>query len=103
MTPRAPDIGFPRILAISVLAGTALVPAVTAQTVAVLQPETRDLVRQTTQPAFAEPFFTADLGVKVTGYVEEVKVDIGSRVKAGDVLLTVSVGQRGAVRVEHEY
>ncbi len=57
----------------------------------VVQPERRDLVRETTQPATAEAFFEADLGAKVSGHVSELNVDIGTRVKAGQTLARISV------------
>ena len=59
--------------------------------VRVIQPSRRDLVRDTVQPATAEAFYEADLGAKVSGYVSELKVDIGSRVKAGQTLARIAV------------
>ncbi|MCB1124373.1 MAG: efflux RND transporter periplasmic adaptor subunit, partial [Verrucomicrobiae bacterium] len=62
-----------------------------AATVQIIQPERRDLVRETTQPATAEAFYSADLGAKVTGYVESVLVDIGDMVKKGQPLARIAV------------
>jgi len=42
-------------------------------------------------PASLEPWETADLYAKVSGYVSEVKVDIGSVVSAGDQLIEIAV------------
>ena len=59
--------------------------------VRVIQPSRRDLARDTVQPATAEAFFEADLGAKVSGYVSELRVDIGARVKAGQTLARIAV------------
>ncbi|HEX5047859.1 MAG TPA: efflux RND transporter periplasmic adaptor subunit [Gammaproteobacteria bacterium] len=59
--------------------------------VRVVTPERRDLVRMSTQPANAEALHEADLGSKVSGQVTELDVDIGSRVKKGQVLARLSV------------
>ena len=56
-----------------------------------IQPSRRDLARETVQPASAEAFFEADLGAKVSGYVSELRVDIGARVKAGQTLARIAV------------
>ena len=59
--------------------------------VRVVQPERRDLVRVSAQPATAEAMHEADLGSKVSGQVTELNVDIGSRVRAGEVLARIAV------------
>jgi RND family efflux transporter MFP subunit len=59
--------------------------------VPVVQPERRDLSRLSIQPATAEALHEADLGSKVSGEVIELHVDIGSRVKAGQVLVRMEV------------
>jgi RND family efflux transporter MFP subunit len=56
-----------------------------------IQPLRRDLARESVQPASAEAFFEADLGAKVSGYVSELRVDIGARVKAGQTLVRIAV------------
>jgi len=61
-----------------------------ATNVKTVQPERRDLVRQSTQPAIAQAFYSAELGVKVTGYVESVPVDIGDKVKKGQALVNIA-------------
>src|SRR5688572_22473560 len=59
--------------------------------VPVVQPERRDLSRLSSQPATAEALHEADLGSKVSGEVTELNVDIGSRVKAGQILVRMEV------------
>jgi RND family efflux transporter MFP subunit len=84
-----------RALANAVLgAGISVVAAgASAQSidVRVVQPERRDLVLLSSQPATAEALHEADLGAKVSGQVTELNVDIGSRVKAGQVLVRLAV------------
>lgn len=59
--------------------------------VRVVQPERRDLARVSAQPATAEAMHEADLGSKVSGQVTELNVDIGSRVRAGQILARIAV------------
>ncbi|HZF31606.1 MAG TPA: efflux RND transporter periplasmic adaptor subunit [Gammaproteobacteria bacterium] len=59
--------------------------------VPVVQPERRAMARVSSQPATAEALHEADLGSKVSGEVTELDVDIGSRVKAGQVLARMAV------------
>jgi RND family efflux transporter MFP subunit len=59
--------------------------------VRLIHPSHRDLARDTVQPATAEAFFEAALGAKVSGYVSDVRVDIGARVKAGQTLARIAV------------
>jgi RND family efflux transporter MFP subunit len=59
--------------------------------VPIVQPERRTLARLSSQPASAEALHEADLGSKVSGEVTELNVDIGSRVKAGQVLVRMAV------------
>ncbi|HVY63309.1 MAG TPA: efflux RND transporter periplasmic adaptor subunit, partial [Gammaproteobacteria bacterium] len=59
--------------------------------VRVVQAQRRDFARESTQPAAAEAFFEADLGAKVSGHVSELTVDIGTHVKANQVLARISV------------
>jgi HlyD family secretion protein len=49
------------------------------------------LVRRTSQPGSAHSFESADLYAKVSGFLMTLKVDIGSRVKKGDLLAEVDV------------
>ncbi len=57
----------------------------------VVEPERRDFDLVSTQPGTAEAFYEADLGAKVSGYVSELDVDIGARVKKGQVLARITV------------
>ena len=51
----------------------------------------KDVVHTTSQPATVHPFFQADIISKVSGYIEDVFVDIGDAVKVGDPLCQLSV------------
>jgi RND family efflux transporter MFP subunit len=101
-TPRAPSGASISLCAYAVALAAVLAPptgaaqpaaAAAPQPVAVrvVQPERRDFVRETTQPASAEAFFEADLGAKVSGHVSELNVDIGTRVRAGQTLARLAV------------
>jgi RND family efflux transporter MFP subunit len=59
--------------------------------VEVAQPEQRPMTRSLRMPASLEAYEAADLYAKASGYVAEVLVDIGTRVKRGDALLTLDV------------
>jgi RND family efflux transporter MFP subunit len=61
---------------------------VAVKTVALLQ---QDVQRTTTQPATVHAFYRAEIRAKVSGYVKEVKADIGDFVKAGTVLCLIDV------------
>ncbi len=50
-----------------------------------------DLYNQVTIPAEFRPYAEVDLHAKVSGYVREIKVDFGDRVKAGQLLATLEV------------
>jgi len=71
-----------------------------AVTVEVVHPETGGISRACEQPGTVEPFESADLYAKVSGYLVEqsievdgkmVPVDIGTPVKAGQVLAKIAV------------
>ena len=47
--------------------------------------------RSTVAPASVLPYFETELRPKVTGYVNELKVDIGDVVSAGDVLAVIEI------------
>jgi RND family efflux transporter MFP subunit len=88
----------PRLLAAASAAlaaplGIAQAPAAPAQPVPVraVQLARHDFARDTAQPATAEAFYEADLGAKVSGHVSELRVDIGDRVKAGQMLARLAV------------
>lgn len=66
--------------------------------VRVVTPEHRSLELSSTQPGTAEAFYEADLGAKVSGFVSELTVDVGSRVRAGQVLARLAVPELEAAR-----
>ncbi len=51
----------------------------------------KDVVHTTSQPATVHPFFQADIISKISGYIEDVFVDIGDVVKAGQPLCKLTV------------
>lgn len=59
--------------------------------VEVVKPARRTMSRSLNVPATIEAFETADLYARVSGYVGEVRVDIGDAVKEGDCLATIDV------------
>ena len=60
-------------------------------TVQVIQPSVRNMVRVIGQPSFIESFERTSIYPKVDAYIESWKVDIGDKVKKGDVLATLFV------------
>lgn len=60
-------------------------------TAEVVSPKPGGIDRICTQPGTIEPIASADLYAKVSGYLIEQNVDIGSRVKKGDVLAKLFV------------
>lgn len=72
-------------------------PAATANTAAAPQPVTvapvarEDLYTEVPIPAEFRPYQEVELHAKVSGYVQEMKVDFGDRVKAGQLLATLDV------------
>ena len=59
--------------------------------VAVARVDREDLFREIRLPAEFRPYTEVDLHAKVSGYVKEMKVDIGDRVKAGQLLAVLEV------------
>jgi len=59
--------------------------------VAVARVEPEDLFKEITIPAEFRPYTEVELHAKVSGYVKEMKVDIGDRVKAGQLLAVLEV------------
>src|SRR3954453_11729176 len=55
-------------------------------TVQVIHPEFRDIVRVVGQPSFIESYERTSIYPKMTAYIEKWVVDIGDKVKKGDVL-----------------
>src|SRR5436190_20504081 len=63
----------------------------TAVAVQTASPERRHLSQKFDQPGVIEAFATTDLYPRAAGYVGKLHVDIGDRVKAGQILLEVDV------------
>jgi RND family efflux transporter MFP subunit len=72
-------------------ARAAAADAARAPVVAVARVDREDLFREITLPAEFRPYTEVDLHAKVSGYVKEMKVDIGDRVKAGQLLAVLEV------------
>jgi RND family efflux transporter MFP subunit len=65
--------------------------ASTAQAVAVARVSRQDLFNEIPIPAEFRPYLKVELHAKVSGYVEQINVDIGDRVKAGQLLAKLEV------------
>jgi RND family efflux transporter MFP subunit len=72
-------------------ARAAAADAAIAPVVAVARVEREDLFRQITIPAEFRPYTEVELHAKVSGYVKDMRVDIGDRVKAGQLLAVLEV------------
>jgi RND family efflux transporter MFP subunit len=66
-------------------------PAARAPAVAVARVTHQDLYKENTIFAEFRPYMEVELHAKVSGYVREMKVDFGDRVKAGQLLATLEV------------
>src|SRR4029077_3966597 len=71
-------------------ASPAMVSA-TATVVATSRPARQNLAMTVEQPGRVEAFEQTPLFAKISGYVKEVRVEIGSRVRKGDVLAELDV------------
>ncbi|HTV76085.1 MAG TPA: efflux RND transporter periplasmic adaptor subunit [Candidatus Baltobacteraceae bacterium] len=69
----------------------ALAEAATAPTVGVAKVTREDLYKELTAPAEFRPYVEAELIAKVSGYVSQMNVDFGDKVKAGELLATLEV------------
>jgi RND family efflux transporter MFP subunit len=69
----------------------ATLPARSAQTVAVAKAERSDLAQTLTLAAEFRPFQEIDVHAKVAGYLKNIYVDVGDRVKAGQVLAVLEI------------
>jgi RND family efflux transporter MFP subunit len=69
--------------------------ATTVETVAVVS---QKLDIKTTLPAQLTPYQSVDVYPKVTGFIETISVDVGSRVRQGDVLMRLSAPELVAQR-----
>ena len=59
--------------------------------VRIIQPEVRTIVRVVGQPSFIEAYERTSIYPKLTAYIDKWIVDIGDKVKKGDVLATLFV------------
>ncbi len=62
-----------------------------APTASVAKVTREDLFKQVTIPAEFRPYVEARLNAKVSGYVSQMNVDFGDKVKAGQLLATIEV------------
>jgi len=60
-------------------------------TVRLIQPPVRNIVRVVGQPSFVDTYEQTAIYPKMTAYIEKWIVDIGDKVKKGDVLATLFV------------
>src|ERR1039457_1397161 len=72
-----------------VQAGAAAAPEI--PTVAVARAATANLSRDLILTAEFKPYQEVDVMAKLSGYVKEIRVDVGDRVKEGDLLATLEV------------
>jgi len=61
------------------------------QAVSLIKPQVRTITRVVGQPSFVESYEHTAIYPKLVGYIEKWNVDIGDRVKKGDVLATLFV------------
>jgi RND family efflux transporter MFP subunit len=66
-------------------------PAPSARTVETIRPRRGDVAHVVDTNATLEAYETADLYPKLSGYLSEVRTDIGERVRRGQVLALISV------------
>ncbi len=75
------------LLTATVLATGGIVNAQTTPArVVVVRPQTSDVTQELRLAGSLDPYQRAELYAKVTGYVKEIPVDIGDRVRRGQVL-----------------
>lgn len=67
-----------------------------AMTVAVARAERRALTRQLELSAEFRPYREVELHAKVAGYLKEIRVDIGDRVKEGELIAALEVPEFGS-------
>jgi HlyD family secretion protein len=65
--------------------------AAAAPAVPIIHPARQSLIRQVRQPGWVRAFEQTPIYSKIPGYVEQVNVDIDSRVKKGDLLVKLFV------------
>lgn len=69
----------------------AMTDAANAPTVAVAKVDREDLFKEVTWPAEFRPYAEVELHAKVSGYLNQINVDFGDKVKAGESLATIEV------------
>jgi RND family efflux transporter MFP subunit len=74
-----------------------------AQTVEVAPVASQKLATVFTLPAQLVPFQTVDIYPKVTGFMELIRVDRGSRVRKGELLIRLSAPELVAQRAQAEF
>lgn len=72
-------------------AAAAKAKSVTPVAVRTVQVEAQDVQRTSVQPATVHPFYETEIRAHVSGYIRDVKADIGDAVEAGAVLAVVDV------------
>jgi len=80
-----------RVITFHTRAHTTLPPAVTPQSAAAARVTREDLFNEIPIPAEFRPYLKVELHAKVSGYVEQINVDIGDQVKAGQLLAKLEV------------
>jgi HlyD family secretion protein len=70
--------------------------------VRVVKPTRERLQKTSTQAAYVEPYEEADLFAKTSGYLETVHVDIGDRVRKGQVLAEIWIPEMEQEQVHKE-
>jgi RND family efflux transporter MFP subunit len=73
-----------------------------AQTVEVVPVASQKLTTIFTLPAQLVPFQTVDIYPKVTGFMDVIRVDRGSRVRKGEIIIRLSAPELVAQRVQAE-
>ncbi len=68
--------------------------------VATVRPARAPLKRSTTQPAHVEPYETADLYAKASGYLGAIHVDIGDRVEKGQAVAELTIPEMDTQRAQ---
>ncbi len=80
-----------RLLSTSAGAHSGQKPEAAPQPVSVAKVVREDLFNQVTYPAEFRPYREVELHAKVSGYVDQINVDIGDQVKEGQLLATLEV------------
>jgi len=81
---------------------TSSVPLSAPQTVAVAKVESHTLNTTLSLPAQISPYEAVDIYPKVSGFLDKISVDRGSRVHAGEVIVRLSAPELAAQRAQAE-